>query len=101
MHDNFQNLLKELAPLYDLVLIDTPPIMAVTDAALVGRQAGTSLLVTRFGLSTIKEIEAAKRRFSQNGVLIKGTIFNAVRRKASTAAYDCAAYDYDYQTSKN
>ena len=43
---------------YDLVIIDTPPILAVTDATLVGRQAGTCLLVARFGLTTIKEIEA-------------------------------------------
>ena len=96
MHDNFNKLLTELSPLYDLVLIDTPPILAVTDATLVGRQAGTCLLVTRFGLSTVKEIEACKRRLGQNGVLIKGAIFNGVLRKASTADYDCAAYGYDY-----
>lgn len=96
MHDNFNKLLSELSPLYDLILIDTPPILAVTDATLVGRQAGTCLLVTRFGMSTIKEIEACKRRLGQNGVLIKGAIFNGVLRKASTADYDCAAYGYDY-----
>jgi len=96
MHDNFNKLLTELSPLYDLILIDTPPILAVTDATLVGRQAGTCLLVTRFGMSTIKEIEACKRRLGQNGVLIKGAIFNGVLRKASTADYDCAAYGYDY-----
>jgi tyrosine-protein kinase Etk/Wzc len=96
MHDNFNKLLSDLAPLYDLVIVDTPPILAVTDATLVGRQAGTCLLVTRFGLSTVKEIEACKRRLGQNGVVIKGAIFNGVLRKASTAAYDCAAYGYDY-----
>ncbi len=98
MHDNFNKLISELAPLYDLVLVDTPPILAVTDATLVGRQAGTCLLVTRFGLSTAKEIEASKRRLGQNGIVIKGAIFNGVLRKASTADYDCAAYGYDYTT---
>jgi len=96
MHDNFNKLLTELSPLYDLVLVDTPPILAVTDATLVGRQAGTCLLVTRFGLSTVKEIEACKRRLGQNGIVIKGAIFNGVLRKASTADYDCATYGYDY-----
>ncbi|WP_397452442.1 polysaccharide biosynthesis tyrosine autokinase [Pseudomonas sp. NA-150] len=96
MHDNFNKLLSDLSPLYDLVIVDTPPILAVTDATLVGRQAGTCLLVTRFGMSTVKEIEACKRRLGQNGVVIKGAIFNGVLRKASTAAYDCAAYGYDY-----
>lgn len=100
MHDNFSKLLRELAPRYDLVLIDTPPIMAVTDAALVGRQAGTTLLVARFGQSTEKEIETSKRRLEQNGVLVKGAIFNAVQRKARTAEYDTAAYGYDYSPRK-
>ncbi|MGY4491010.1 polysaccharide biosynthesis tyrosine autokinase [Pseudomonas sp. TE3610] len=94
MHDNFHKLLRELSPKYDLVLIDTPPIMAVTDAALVGRQAGTTLLVARFGKSSAKEVESAKRRLAQNGVLVKGAIFNGIERKASTAEYDCSAYDY-------
>lgn len=98
MHDNFNKMIGELSPLYDLVIIDTPPILAVTDATLVGRQSGTCLLVTRFGLSTAKEIEACKRRLMHNGILIKGAIFNGVLRKASTADYDCAAYGYDYTT---
>lgn len=96
MHDNFNKMLTELSPLYDLIVVDTPPILAVTDATLVGRQAGTCLLVTRFGRSTVKEIEACKRRLGQNGVIIKGAIFNGVLRKASTADYDCAAYGYNY-----
>jgi tyrosine-protein kinase Etk/Wzc len=96
MHDNFNKLLADLASLYDLVIVDTPPILAVTDATLVGRQAGTTLLVTRFGLTSVKEIEASKRRLGQNGVVIKGAIFNGVLRKASTASYDCSAYGYDY-----
>jgi len=98
MHDNFNKLITDLSPLYDLVIVDTPPILAVTDATLVGRQAGTCLLVTRFGLSSAKEIEACKRRLLHNGILIKGAIFNGVLRKASTADYDCAAYGYDYTT---
>jgi tyrosine-protein kinase Etk/Wzc len=98
MHDNFNKLITDLSPLYDLVIVDTPPILAVTDATLVGRQSGTCLLVTRFGLSTAKEIEACKRRLLHNGILIKGAIFNGVLRKASTADYDCAAYGYDYTT---
>jgi tyrosine-protein kinase Etk/Wzc len=100
MHDNFSKLLRELSPHYDLVIIDTPPVIAVTDASLIGRQAGTTLLVARFGQSSVKEIEVSKRRLAQNGVLVKGAIFNGVIRKASTAEYDCAAYGYDYSPSK-
>ena len=100
MHENFTRLLRELAPHYDLVIIDTPPVMAVTDATLVGRQAGTCMMVSRFGQSTVKEIDVARRRLLQNGVTLKGAIFNGVVRKASTAEYDCASYGYDYGDSR-
>lgn len=100
MHQNFSDLLNALAPHYDLVIIDTPPVMAVTDATLVGRQAGTCMMVSRFGQSTVKEVDVARRRLAQNGVSLKGAIFNGVIRKASTAEYDCASYGYDYGDSR-
>ncbi len=94
MHANFSRLLDEVGSLYDLVIVDTPPILAVTDAALVGRLAGTTLLVTRFGQSTLKAVENARRRFAQNGISIKGAILNGMQRKASTAIEDDGAYGY-------
>jgi len=96
MHEHFTHLLNELSPHYDLVIIDTPPVLAVTDASLIGRHAGTSMMVSRFGQSTVREIDVARRRLQQNGVTLKGAIFNGVVRKASTAEYDCASYGYDY-----
>ena len=94
MHENFSRLLKEAERLYDFIVIDTPPVLAVTDAVLVAQQAGTNLLVARFGLSTSSQIDASKRRLAQNGVLLKGVILNAVKRKASTSPYDSGAYGY-------
>lgn len=98
MHANFTDLLKKLMPIYDLVIIDTPPILAVTDAAVIGHHAGTSLLVVRFGLNQAREIALAKQRFEQNGVEIKGAIFNAVERRA--AGYYSYGY-YEYKNAKN
>lgn len=94
MHDNFAKLLKEAEREYDFVIIDTPPVLAVTDAVLVAQQAGTCLLVARYGLSTASQIEASKRRLAQNGVLLKGAILNGVKRKASSTAYETGAYGY-------
>ncbi|EIK51652.1 tyrosine-protein kinase [Stutzerimonas stutzeri TS44] len=99
MHENFARFVKEISTMYDLVIFDTPPILAVTDAALVGSQAGTTLMVTRYGMNGIKEIEAAKRRLEQNGLLVKGVIFNAVVRKASTYG-EYGYYQYEYASSK-
>jgi len=97
MHSRFTALLKQLMPLYDLVIIDTPPILAVTDAAVIGHHAGTSLLVVRFGLNQSREIALAKQRFEQNGVEIKGAIFNAVEKRS--AGYYSYGY-YEYKTAK-
>ncbi|AHC35173.1 MULTISPECIES: polysaccharide biosynthesis tyrosine autokinase [unclassified Pseudomonas] len=102
MHFNFSELLDQVSALYDLVILDTPPLLAVTDAAIVGRQAGTSLIVTRFGMSPAREIELTMRRFSQNGIHLKGAIFNGVERRAS-AAYgysNYGYYHYDYKSDK-
>ena len=102
MHFNFSDLLDQVSALYDLVILDTPPLLAVTDAAIVGRQAGTSLIVTRFGMSPAREIELTMRRFSQNGIRLKGAIFNGVKRRAS-AAYgysNYGYYHYDYKSDK-
>ncbi|MBK5518824.1 polysaccharide biosynthesis tyrosine autokinase, partial [Pseudomonas sp. TH10] len=101
MHSNFTQFLEKVSSQYDLVIIDTPPILAVTDAALVGRQAGTSLIVTRFGVNAAKEIQVTKRRFEQNGVVVKGAIFNAVQRKASAYGYgNYSYYQYEYASDK-
>lgn len=97
MHENFTALLARAAQDYDLVIVDTPPILAVTDAAVIAHHAGTCLLVARFGLNQPKELALAKRRFEQNGVKLKGAIFNAVERRA--AGYYSYGY-YEYK-SKN
>lgn len=93
MHPRFAQVLQALAPRYDLVIIDTPPILAVTDAAIVAAHAGSSLLVTRFGVNQAKEILLTMKRFEQNGVQVKGTIFNAVEKRA-TGYYSYGYYDY-------
>ncbi|WP_415720276.1 polysaccharide biosynthesis tyrosine autokinase [Photobacterium ganghwense] len=101
MHPRFKLLLDWASENYDLVIVDTPPILAVTDAAIVGAHAGTSLLVGRFGQNAIKEIEITKQRFEQNGIEIKGFILNAVVRKASGYyGGNYGYYNYSYTSTK-
>ncbi|WP_337010176.1 tyrosine-protein kinase Wzc [Pantoea sp. AS142] len=97
MHRRMGELLEWASKNYDLVLIDTPPILAVTDASIIGKLAGTSLMVARFEANTTKEVDVSFKRFAQNGIEIKGVILNAVVRKAANAygyGYDYYAYDY-------
>ncbi|NIF24595.1 tyrosine-protein kinase Wzc [Candidatus Pantoea multigeneris] len=98
MHRRMGELLTWASKNYDLVLIDTPPILAVTDASIIGKMAGTSLMVARFGANTAKELEVSYRRFEQNGIDIKGVILNAVVRKASNSyGYGYDYYNYEYK----
>jgi tyrosine-protein kinase Etk/Wzc len=83
MQPYFGALLRRLSPAYDLVVIDSPPILAVTDAAIIGHHVGTSLLVVRYGLNQSREVELAMQRFRQAGVNIKGVVFNGMERRSS------------------
>ncbi|MBF5056086.1 tyrosine-protein kinase [Alcanivorax sp. 521-1] len=98
MHARFKALMERLSAEYDLVLVDTPPILAVTDAAIIGQQAGTSLIVARYGMNSAKEVDVSVHRFEQNKVEIKGAILNAIERRASNE-YGYYAYHYDSDKS--
>jgi len=97
MSERFSELLKWASANYDLVLLDTPPILAVTDAAIVGRHAGTALMVTRYAVNTLKEVETSLSRFEQNGIAVKGVILNSIFRRA-TGYQDYGYYEYEYQS---
>nr|WP_201355681.1 polysaccharide biosynthesis tyrosine autokinase [Aeromonas hydrophila] len=96
MHPRFKALLDWASEHYDFVIVDSPPILAVTDAAIVGQHVGASLLVARFAKTAVKEVEVAIRRFEQNGVSIKGILLNAVEKKASSYYGNYGYYQYSY-----
>tara|TARA_E500000305_G_C4023837_1_gene240526 strand:+ start:1219 stop:3429 length:2211 start_codon:yes stop_codon:yes gene_type:complete len=98
MHPRFKALMERLSAEYDLVLVDTPPILAVTDAAIIGQQAGTSLIVARYGMNSAKEVDVSVHRFEQNKVEIKGAILNAIERRASN---EYGYYAYHYNSDKS
>ena len=56
MDNRFKELLSNAQKRYDYIIIDTPPVLAVTDAVVVGQHAGTVLLVSRYGNTTTKEL---------------------------------------------
>ncbi|EKT0261034.1 TPA: polysaccharide biosynthesis tyrosine autokinase [Escherichia coli] len=101
MHKRFDELLQWASKSYDIVILDTPPILAVTDAAIIGNYAGTTLLVCRFEMNTVKEIEVSIQRFEQSGVSVKGCILNGVIKKASSYyGYGYNYYGYSYDDKK-
>ncbi|MEZ8544032.1 polysaccharide biosynthesis tyrosine autokinase [Vibrio splendidus] len=97
MHPRFTALMDWASKEYDLVIVDTPPVLAVTDPSIVGKFAGTTLMVARYGQNTIKEIDVARNRFEQSGIEVKGVIFNAIEKKASSS-YGYGYYNYAYSS---
>ena len=93
MSERFGELIAWASSHYDLVLIDTPPILAVTDAAIVGRHVGTTLMVALYAVNTLKEVETSLSRFEQNGIQVKGVILNSIFRRAS-GYQDYGYYEY-------
>ena len=92
----FKQMVDALARSYDIVLLDLPPILAVTDAALVGRVAGVNLLVLRAAWHPIRELQQAVKAYAENGVRLSGLVFNDVQQGQGGYAYK---YQYNYQYS--
>ncbi|HET7306606.1 MAG TPA: polysaccharide biosynthesis tyrosine autokinase [Gammaproteobacteria bacterium] len=95
MNPRFAEMIEGVAKEYDVIIIDAPPILAVTDGAIIARQAGVNFMVIRAGQHPEREIKLMLRRFEQNGTSAQGIIFNDVTRKAS--GYSKSKYGYQYQ----
>jgi tyrosine-protein kinase Etk/Wzc len=73
-----KDVLGRASTLYDAVIIDTPPVLAVTDASLIGQFVGTTLLVARHGRHSIPEMADTIKRLRHSGVSIGGILFTDV-----------------------
>ena len=98
MSAKFAEMVSEMVPKYDIVLFDTPPILAVTDASIIGAYCGASLMIARFEACSLKQVLEANKRFELGGVDVKGIVFNAVEKKASSYYYDYGYYNYEYKS---
>ena len=89
-------LLKRLASRYDIVVVDTPPILAVTDPSVIAPHVGTTILVVREGKTNMSEIHEAIKRFTQAGIAVSGVLMNGVRARPSSYGYGYGSYRYRY-----
>ena len=88
--------LESLESQYDIVLIDTPPVLAVADTAVIAPQAGTVFLVARAEQTTLGELQESIKRLSHAGVTVKGGIFNGLDLSKRRYGYGYG-YGYKYQ----
>jgi polysaccharide biosynthesis transport protein len=79
---------------FDLILIDTPPVLPFSDARVFGRLADAVILVVRSGVTSRNLAMAAKMRFMEAGLPVIGTILNGWNRKQAGYDYDETAYRY-------
>ena len=79
MSNKMETLLDKVRAEYDYVLIDTPPIMPVTDAAVLGAKVDGVMIVIASGLDKPELVQAAKTRLVQGGANILGCILNKVQ----------------------
>lgn len=100
MSSNLQDLMAQLDSRFDLIIVDTPPALAVTDPVIVGRQVGAIIAVARFDQTPLREIDAMNRLLRSSGVSIAGAVLNGfdpTRAKTSTGyAY---SYRYEYKSA--
>ena len=80
-------LLKELQSEFQTILLDTPPMLQIPDARVLGRMADGVILVVRAGQTTRDAAVAAGRRFSEDGTAVLGTILNDWDPKHSVNGY--------------
>ena len=89
----FKTLLEQLSEKFDHVIIDTPPVLAVTDGIIISQYTGVNLVIARYAKTQMKELELTLNRFEQAGVKVNGFILNDIQRSSAGYGY---GYGYNY-----
>jgi len=99
LHKRFTNCLSVLAPRFDHIIIDSPPILAVTDATVIGQMAGATLMVLKAGTHPLREIELGVKRLQLAGVNLRGLLINDMN--VQSQRYGSGKYSYQYSYKKS
>jgi len=90
-------LLQAVGANYDMVVIDTPPVLAVSDTQVMASLAGTVFMVARAEISTLAELQESAKRLGRSGVTVRGVIFNDLNLSKRRYGY---GYGYGYKYSR-
>lgn len=97
MHQRFKQLMTEVSKQYELILIDTPPVLAVTDASLVFKFADIRLLLVSLSKDQLKEVEHAKGILEKSGLNLDGIICNSANQARKYGYKEDYLYHYHYK----
>lgn len=92
LQSHFKNLIEMLSQQYDYIIIDTAPILAVTDSTIIGAIASMNLLVIGADIHQPEEIMQAVKSIDSAGIKLMGSIFNSLKPEASMNG----SYRYNY-----
>jgi polysaccharide biosynthesis transport protein len=90
----FQQLLEVLREKYDLVIIDTPPVLAVTDSLAVAPRVDGVLLVIRLSKSARSAAQKALEALESLGINVLGIVVNGVGGGSRCGSYGYSSYGY-------
>jgi tyrosine-protein kinase Etk/Wzc len=94
LNERLPQMLDQVSQQYDIVLVDAPPALLVSDVAVIGAHIGTTFLVVRDSMSTIADLQVTLKRLDQARIEIKGVLFNGqLQRITSNYGY---GYGYKY-----
>jgi len=96
LQQRFTEVLKRIRSDFDYVVIDAPPILAVTDAVIIGKLAGTTLLILKHRYHPLGEVETSIKRLKHADVKLKGVVFNDVAIFAGRHGHRYGQYVYQY-----
>ncbi|MDP1574201.1 MAG: polysaccharide biosynthesis tyrosine autokinase [Coxiellaceae bacterium] len=103
--DKFSTLIQLLKLQYDLIIFDTPPVLAVTDPVLLLRASQVNLMVLGVGKDHMKAALHVKRLFDRSNVTLTGLVFNHILENrpgfgAVYGGYHYGKYNYNYAYDK-
>ena len=95
-----RNMIAELKEKYDVVLFDAPPVMAVTDAAVLSQLINQFILVVRFGSTDKDSINHTLTALSNVNTILTGVVFNDLNQKNSYYSKNYYSYHQYYYSSE-
>jgi len=96
----FTDLMHSLYPLYNFIIIDTPPILGMSDPLIVGSQTDGVIMVVRSGKTPKEAAQEARRLLEGVDAKILGVVLNSVRQSNMRYSYYSNYYRY-YYTNEN
>ena len=90
-----RDVLDELSLLADVVIVDSPPVLGVSDPVVLAAAGGAALLVAQAGATRPKALVRARDALLATDVVLLGVVVNAARRRVTAEYYG----DYAYRDS--